>query len=40
VFNIGVIAIGLFLVAWKKKYARVQLAEETEEIGGDLNVEC
>ena len=28
IFNIGVIALGFFLLAWKKKYARVRLAAE------------
>jgi quaternary ammonium compound-resistance protein SugE len=30
IFNIGVVALGFFLIAWKKKYARVHVVPEPE----------
>lgn len=31
IFNIAVVAVGFFLIAWKKKCARFQVAEENED---------
>jgi quaternary ammonium compound-resistance protein SugE len=30
IFNIGVVALGFFLIAWKKKYAKVHVVPEPE----------
>lgn len=31
IFNIGVVALGFFLIAWKKKYAKVQVVQDDIE---------
>jgi hypothetical protein len=30
IFNVGLFALGFFIVGWKKKYAKVRVAEEAE----------
>ena len=30
IFNIAVVAVGFFLIAWKKKYAKIQVMKEDE----------
>jgi len=33
IFNVGIYAVGFFLLAWKKKYARVRIVQEEDNVG-------